>query len=78
MIAVVYDDRTAIMVRQRRWWWTACDPYEPLATEETPTYYRSRTREGAIAKAARARAERVPWQGWETVSLPARHGKPAA
>ena len=39
-----------ILVRKHRFWWTACWADETLATVDFPTYRRSRTREGAIAK----------------------------
>lgn len=56
-----------VQVIRRRFWWTACDKDEPVALFDSPTYFRSRTREGAIAKCVRANTPKPPF--WEEVRI---------
>ena len=49
-----------VWVYKRRFWWSAMNPDEILATIDTNTYYRARTRERAIAKCVRAFAPCKP------------------
>jgi hypothetical protein len=42
-----------LLIRQRRWWWVACNPDEALALMDTQTYVRALTRERVIEKATR-------------------------
>lgn len=49
-----------LLVRKRRWWYVACNPDETLATCEMPTYIRSRSYEGLVAKAQRNWGKREP------------------
>jgi len=64
-----------VLVRKRRFWWTACYADEVLATIDTPTYFRSRTREGAISKVVRAFGPRP--SPWEEVVVSSRAASPA-
>jgi hypothetical protein len=47
-------DVPRIWVRKGWFFWIACWPDEPVGEIDFPTHWRSRTREGAIAKACRA------------------------
>lgn len=50
---------------KRRWRvWTVFDPDEPVGTFDGYTYYRSLTREGAIAKWRKAYERNRPFAGW--------------
>lgn len=56
--------------RSRFGWWVACDPDEPVATLDTPTYYHSFSRDKLVAKMQRKFAPSPsPWTE-ERVSLP--------
>jgi hypothetical protein len=49
-------------IRERRFWWTAYDPDEPVAMFDGYTYYRARTKERLLTKLARLSAPRPsPW-----------------
>jgi hypothetical protein len=44
-------------------WWVACNPNEALGVFDTPTYYRSWTRERLEAKLRRKFAVKpIPWE----------------
>jgi len=52
-----------VWVRKRRFWWTACNPDEPVGLFDSLTFYRAKTREGAIDKVIRAYEPReVIWE----------------
>ena len=65
-----------VLIRQRRWWWVACNPDEALGTVDTQTYIRARSRERLLAKAGRRWGARQ--SEWEEVHLPAPADKKAA
>jgi hypothetical protein len=57
-----------LFIRQRRWWWVACSPDEPIAMFDMPTYVRARTRDRVIAKAVRRLGPSPsPWEDIEVV-----------
>lgn len=60
-----------VWVYRRRFWWSALNPDEALATIDTPTYFRARTRERAIEKCVRAFAPRTPGHEEVVVEFPA-------
>jgi len=56
-----------VLVKKGLIFWVACNPDEPLADMDMPTYRWSRTKEGAIAKIVRDFCPRP--SEWEEVRV---------